>query len=204
LVTAVCDADALSATGGDAVPDIGGAHAMQLKEGDWSMWPDAKTGQVVRVVSRTGEFHDYSGFGPFGDGTFDAAQKGLPIEQVVGESVIESVEGGVVSFQSPLPEGDVAYLVDPDAHAGASGFAFARVTVGADGTRMVHHYAATDIASDNRLLPGATWTSAHQFASTCAEPVVTARLVHRALPLHLSSERGWGLRDQTMATVTEP
>jgi hypothetical protein len=204
LVTAACDADALSATGGDAVPDFGGAHAMQLKGGDWSTWPEAKVGQSVRVVSRTGAFHDYSGFGPFGDGTFDAAQKGLPIEQVVGESVIESVDAGAVSFQSPLPEGDVAYLVDPDAHAGASGFAFARVTVGVDGTRMVHHYAATDIASDNRLLPGAAWTSEHHFAATCAEPVVTARLIHRALPLRLASERGWALRDQTMVTTTAP
>ncbi|MGB0589390.1 MAG: hypothetical protein ACPGU1_06910 [Myxococcota bacterium] len=204
IVTAECEGVALSATGGDAIPDIGGAYAMKTSDADWSTWPAAKVGQVVRVVTRPGGYHDYTGFGPFGDGTFDSAQKGMPVEHVVGESVIEAIVDGVITFESPLPTGDVAYLVDANAHAGASGFAFARVTVGAEGARMVHHYAATDIASDNRLAAGGAWTSEHRFNTTCEAPVLTARLVHRALPLHLAVERGWELRDQTMVTATSP
>ena len=200
LVSAECDGEGLKASGGDAVWDVGGAYALKTQGEDWSTWPGAKVGQMVRVTSRSGAYHDYTGFGPFGDGTFSAEQKGLRVEHVVGEALIEAVDGESVTFEGTLPEGDVAYLVDGQAYAGAAGFAFARVAVGPEGRRHVHHHEALDIASDNRLLAGASWTSEHHFVKGCDAPVVTATLIHRALPLHLVRARGWGLRDQVMVS----
>jgi hypothetical protein len=55
------------------------------------------------------------------------------------------------------------------------------------------------VASDNRLLPQASWTSRHQFAANCAEPEVRAVLVHRAWPVSLATERGWPLTESVMA-----
>lgn len=202
LVSATCEGEPLVAIGGDALSDVGGAYAQKGREGDWNVWPGAEPGQRVRVVKRTGAFHDYTGFGPFGDGTFDASQKGLPVEHVVGEAIIKSIDGDVVVFETPLPEGDIAYLVDSEgAYAGASGFAYARVTLGRDARRLVHHYEAIDIVSDNRLLAGASWTSEHHFAAPCSEPVVSAQALHRGLPLHLAKERGWALRDQVVTSA---
>jgi len=207
-VEARCGDDPLLPTGGDVVPDYGGALASKDATEDWAQWPDAEPGQVIRVVTRTDEWLDYVGYGPFGDGTFDAAGKGVRVEQYVGESVIVGVDGGVVTLDAPLPAGDRAYLVEDagspedglpaEARAGAPGFGFARVVVGADGARMVPHYAAVDVVSDNRLLPTAAWTTTHRFAATCAAPTVTATLVHRAFPLPLARERGWDLIESVM------
>lgn len=200
-VEASCGGEALVAVGGDAVPDFGGW--LDRKEGgDWTTWPGAEPGDVVRVVRRTGAFHDYVGHGPFGDGTFDAAAKGLPIEEVVGEAVVVSVDGDVPTFDRALPDGDVAYRGRGDHLAGAPGFAFARVLVGADGRRMVPHFAAVDVASDNRLLPQQSYTTTHRFAATCEDPVVHAVLVHRAYPPGLVDERGWTATSSVMVEVT--
>jgi len=211
LVEARCDGDLLAPSGGDVVPDYGGALATQEASEDWSLWPGAEPGQIVRVVERTGAWRDYTGYGPFGDGTFDAVAKGVEVEQYVGESVIESVDGDLVTFDVPLPEGDIAYLVEPAGHpsdgddalarAGAPGFGFARVLGGVGGARMVPHFAAVDVLSDNRLLPQQEWTSVHRFAATCAEPTVQATLVHRAYPLPLARERGWDLIESVMVEV---
>ncbi len=88
------------------------------------------------------------------------------------------------------------------ARAGAPGFAFAKVLVGRDGARMVPHFLAVDIASDNRLLPGASWTSEHVFATTCADPTIHATLVHRAYPLALATQRGWRIVESVMRRAT--
>ncbi|MFT4628761.1 MAG: hypothetical protein ACI8PZ_007457 [Myxococcota bacterium] len=198
-VSAACDAP-LVATGGDAGPDIGGHRGVQDAGADWLSWPGAAIGDVVRVVRRDG-WHDYLGYGPFGDGRFDAEAKGLPRERVVGQAVVVAVDGDRVSLDGPLPEGDRAYLGDADDVAGAAGFAFARVLTGVDGRRMVPHFLAVDVASDNRLLPGQSWLSTHTFDSPCASPVVTATLVHRAYPAALARERGWAVREAPMASV---
>jgi len=204
LVQARCAGTTLSPTGGDAVPDYGGAVATQDGSGDWNVWPNAEVGDVIRVVARPGGFHDYAGFGPFGDGTFDASAKGLAVETVVGEvSVTAVAPDGAVTLDGPLPGGDVAYLTRGDSDfAGLPGMAFARVLVGADGSRMVPHHAAVDIASDNRLLPQQAWTSVHTFETTCAEPTVTARLLHLDAPARLSRAKGWTRTVRTMTEVT--
>lgn len=199
-VDAACGDTALTPTGGDVVPDFGGALAEQAA-GDWTRWPGASVGETIRVARRAG-WHDYTGFGPFGD-RFTAEEKGLPILEWAGEATITAVDGDVVTLDRPLPEGDVAWRVSADTWAGAPGFGFARVLVGPDGARMVPHFLAVDVASDNRLLPGAAWTSTHRFAATCDTPTVHATLVHRNYPYSLAKERGWAVTDQVMAEAWE-
>jgi hypothetical protein len=201
----------LEAIGGDAVPDFGGAKARQDALGDWLQWPGAEVGDVIRVISRPGGYHDYLGHGPFGDGRFDASEKGMPVEQVVGEATVVSVSDGAVTLSAPLPMGDVAYLVGPPSWpsdggeaggwAGAPGFAFARVLADDSGRRMVPHFAATDVASDNRLLPQQAFSSVHVFSSPCDLPEVSAVLLHRAYPLEMALQKGWALTDSMMVEI---
>lgn len=196
-VEASCDGEPLQAIGGDAVPDFGGW--LDRRE-DLTTWPGAEPGDVVRVVRRGG-FHDYVGFGPFGDGRFDAAGKGLPVDEVVGEAIVVSMTGDVPTFDRALPDGDFAYRGRGEHVAGAPGFAFARVLVGPDGRTMVPHFQAVDVVSDNRLLPQQSFTTTHRFASPCEAPVVRAVLVHRPFPPALAEERGWTATPSIMAEV---
>jgi hypothetical protein len=212
LVEASCGSTLLQPVGGSAVPDFGGWLDRKESGEDWAKWPGASVGDVVRVVRRTGAWWDYVGHGPFGDGTFDPAAKGMPVEDAVGEATIVAIAGDVASFDRTLPAGDVAYRgrgaglpadgepITP--RAGAPGFAFARVLVAPDGRRMVPHFLAVDVASDNRLLPQQTWTSTHRFATTCEDPQVRAVLLHRPLPPELASERAYDVREAVMAEVT--
>lgn len=197
-VDAECQGTPLDAIGGDAVPSFGGYVARKLDGEDWSVWSDAQVGDVVRVV-RLGPYLDYSGFGPFGDGTFDATEKNLRREEIVGKATVTSV--GPVAFDAALPAGDVAYLVRADVSAGRPGFAFARVMIDADGNEMVPHFAATDVAIDNRLLPHMSWTTVHSFASPCPDPTVTAGLIWRRFPLRVARDRGWDPEDRTIVEV---
>ncbi|MFZ5479960.1 MAG: hypothetical protein ACOZNI_24560 [Myxococcota bacterium] len=205
FVEATCDGQALPATGGAAIPDYGGALAVGT---DPLTWPGAEVGDVIRAVRRTGEWVDYEGFGAFGDGTFSAEEKGLPVEEVVGSANVVAVAGDTVTLDAELPAADVYYRGEPaqptdgaDAAmvAGAPGFAFARVLVDAAGERMVPHFLAVDVASDNRLLPQAAWTTEHVFAASCDAPEVHATLVHRAWPPGLARARGWALTESVMA-----
>jgi hypothetical protein len=208
VVEASCAALPLTATGGMAIPDFGGALDRRTSGQDWSKWPGAVVGQVVRVVERTGEWHDYEGFGPFGNGQFSAAEKGMPVERVVGEATILSVTGDTVIFDQELPEGDIAYrttvaIGGAAPIAGRAGFGFAKVLTDAQGERMVPHFLAVDVASDNRLLPGRSYTTEHRFRADCADPEVTATLIHRAYPYALAIERGWELVDSVMTITVE-
>jgi hypothetical protein len=149
FVEATCGGTPLAAIGGAAVPDFGGWLDKKVTGDDWTTWPDAAIGDVVRVVRRTGDSYDYEGYGPFGDGTFDVTAQGMPVEEVVGESAIVAMAGDVATFDPPLPAGDVAYRGegstipqdgDPvTARAGAAGFGFARVLVSDEGERMAPH-----------------------------------------------------------------
>ncbi|TPV92478.1 MAG: hypothetical protein B7733_25535 [Myxococcales bacterium FL481] len=212
-VTASCDGEPLPATGGDVVPDFGGARAHKTAGEDWTRWPTARRGDVVRVVRRHAEWHDYVGHGPFGDGRFAAPEKGMPREGYVGQAQVVFVGAdGRVGFDRSLPPGDVAYLGDahpgrtpgdhsPTALAGAPGFGFARVLTDAEGHRMVPHFVATDVESDNRLLPRQPWTSRHRFAGGCDEPVIRARAALRAFPRDLAHQRGWIEREVVLVDL---
>ena len=211
VVSARCGDERLVATGGDVVPDFGGWLDRKLQPEDWSSWPGAEVGDVLRVLVDEG-WHDYEGFGPFGDGSFDPAQKGLPRLRLVQEVRIIAVEGDSVTLEEPLVAGDIVYRGRPDPFsaqdpllaeplAGAPGFGFARVLADEQGARMVPHHAAVDVVSDNRLLPQEEWASTHVFESACPDPVVEARLLHRAFPVELAAERSWDGTQQLMAEV---
>jgi len=207
-VRASCGADSLPATGGHVIPDFGGAYARMSRGEDWTRWPGAEVGQMVRVISLTRDWHDYQGVTPFRAGGFTPEGRGMAVEVLVGEREIVAIEDGVARFDAPLPEGDIAYLGDPligpegsthaPAIAGAPGFGFARVAVSRSGERMPMSHRAVDIVSDNRLMPQESWTSEHRFASSCADPEVVATLSHRAYPFHLARERHWELIDTPM------
>ena len=112
----------------------------------------------------------------------------------------------------PLP-GDRLYLVDawPEAledgessrHlAGLPGTAFAKVLTDRNGNRHVPHYAAIDIASDNRIGPGTNAVTQHRFEipSGCTEGEVRATVLYRPIPIHLADLRGWDATDAIIAT----
>lgn len=197
-VAAHCGEDPLRATGGDAIPAFADSVASSLAGDDWTQWPKAQVGDVIRVVTHPGSFREYEGFGPFGDGTFSTEQKGLRTSLVAGHSTVTAVENGVVTLDVPLSAGDAAYLTRDDRSAGAPGFAFARVLTDAAGRQMVPHFLATDVTIDNRLLPQRSFVSTHQFNATCPAPTVVATLYHRAYPPWLARERGWEPRETKM------
>ena len=212
LVEARCAGEILTPVGGDVVPDFGGYLDARTAQEDWSVWPGASAGDKIRVISRTGQYHDYAGIGPFGDGTFKPEEKGLPVEQFVGEVTVLSVDGDSVTLDAELPAGDVAYRVQPanlPAHgdpvvgtAGAPGFGFARVLTGAKGDRMVPHFMAIDVASDNRLMTGVGWQSNHQFAATCDQPTARAVLSYRRFAVHVARQKGWEQTESLLADET--
>ncbi len=208
LVEARCGDEALAAVGGDAVPDFGGYLDRKVAGEDWTVWPGATVGDLVRVVARTGDFHDYEGYGRFGDGSFEAEDKGMPVEEVAGQVRVTEVDGDQVTFDGPLPDGDVAYRTRdaaipaegdaPAGFSGAQGFGFARVLVDAQGRRMVPHFLAVDVASDNRLVAGGSWVSTHRFSATCEEPTARAVLLYRRYPIDLARERGWQMQESVL------
>jgi len=201
LVEAKCGTENLDATGGDVVPEFGGWVQRKANTEDWTRWTNPEVGDVVRVVRRTGAYYDYQGYGDFGNGRFTAAQKGMPKESYVGMATILEVHSSSVSFSDALPSGDLAYLVKPQAYAGHPGFGYARVTADEAGNTMVPHYRATDIVSDNRLMPQQSWSTHHRFETTCANPVIEARLIHRPYAYQLATTRSWSLDDAIMLEV---
>lgn len=202
-VEAFCGTATLAATSGDVVPGFGGARAVKTRGQDRLHWPDAQVGDRLRVVEQLRGYIDYDGFGPFGDGRFSSAEKGMPIQAYVGQAQITAVgPTGAVSLDGPLPEGALTYLVrGTEDHAGAPGFAFARVLAAPDGQRMVPHFVANDVVSDNRLMPQASFTTTHTFEAPCADPVVQARLLYRSYAPALAEERGWANPSQLMQQV---
>ena len=201
-VEAECDGAPLVATDGDVVPDFGGAAAERHAPEALDQFPEALPGDVIRLA-RTDGWLDYPGPCPFGDGTFAAADKGLPALHTLGEVTVLAVAAdGTVTVDDParLAEADTAFLIDDAAQlAGAPGFGFAKVLVDADGLPGVAHFRAADVRSDNRLGPGLAWTSTHSFAATCAAPTVKATLFYRAYPYATAVQYGWALPDTVMA-----
>ncbi len=209
-VEALCEGVALDPVGGDVVPEFGGARDVRLSSEDLDLWPGAKVGDVLRVLSRSGGWRDYDGVGRFGDGSFDAQEKGLIEESLVGERTIVAVNGDLVSLDRPLPEGDVVVRSDAGfpvagypVHfaAGAPGWAFARVLADSDGMKNVPHATAVDVVSDNRLKPGASFTTTHQFMSPCPTPTVHATLSHRGFPPQLVAEKGWTVSESILVEL---
>lgn len=206
-VEATCDGVALVASGGDVVPAFGGAVETRRAPDALDVFPTANVGDRVRFASTSGMV-DYHGSGPFGDGTFSAAEKGMSKLEFVGEAEVLAVgANGVLTLDHPeyLSAADVAFLApagDASALAGLPGFAFAKVLSGADGEEMVPHHLAVDVVSDNRILATESFTTAHRFVATCADPEVHATLLYRAFPWSQARRYGWSLDDRVMAEAT--
>ena len=202
-VSARCGVTSLPVIEAPVVPAYGGYRARKPSGADWTRWPEAQPGDIVRVVRRPGGFVDYDGVGPFGDGTFSASEKGLAVERFVEEATIVSISAGVATFDRPLGSGDEAYLVrGQEDLAGRPGFAFARVLADAGGDTMVPHFQAVDVVSDNRLMPQRSFTASFAFETTCTDPRIDARLVYRRFPVRLARARRWPLETQQMTEGT--
>lgn len=206
-VEATCDGVALAPSGGDVVPDFGGAVATRSAPEALDVFSDASVGDRVRFATTAGMV-DYHGHGSFGDGTFDATEKGFPKLEFVGEAEVLAVgTDGTLTLDHPefVSSADAAFLIPAaaaDALAGLPGFGFAKVLVGADGERMVPHHLAVDVASDNRILATESFTTSHRFVVTCADPEVHATLLYRAYPWAQAQRYGWTLEDRVMAEVS--
>ena len=83
LVEARCGDETLVPVGGDVVPLFAGALEVRDASESWEGWPGAQVGQVVRVLERTGGYHDYPGVGIFGDGSLSPAEKGLEVGRLL-------------------------------------------------------------------------------------------------------------------------
>lgn len=201
-VQSFCGEEEQQVIGGDLIPDIGGYKEIRTAAEGLESWSSAEVGDTIRVVNQSAEFYDYQGLDPF-DQDWTPEQKGLVVEQFVGEVEVTLVGNVIVETDQPIPEGDKAYLISAREQelAGGAGFAFARIMVDQEGHRQAPHYRAVDIVSDNRLMPHQPWTSSHQFAVNCVAPIVHARLIWRRYPLWLEREKHWENHDQVIAEV---
>jgi hypothetical protein len=228
LVEANSDCGPLDPIDGMTVPDTGGALAQgtagqdATAAGDSLSWPDAAAvaapGQVVRVVSPSGDFDDYVGIGVFADLEMRAEDKGLEVLTPVASVTITDVREGILILSEPLElvDGDRLYLGEPwpadfaDGEpaqhlAGHAGYAFSRVLLDSDGHRHVPHYRATDMASDNRIGPGRSALTEHVFdlPSGCSPTDVQATVLYRPVSLQLAGQWGWASSDYIIATAEE-
>lgn len=219
---------AMTPAGGMTLDDWGGANAEATVgagvtiNGVKLTWPAgaaaAKAGDVVRVVRPTGMFDDYAGIGFFADPSLTPIEKGLEIRTPVGEAVVVSASGSVLTLAATLPlqAGDVVFLGEPEAWppvdgavagalAGSVGYSFARTLVDPLGQRGVPHYRAIDMVSDNRIAPQAQATTTHAFAipAGCASATIAAVVVYRPIPVGLARQRGWDARDYVIATASQ-
>ncbi|MBK9262531.1 MAG: carboxypeptidase regulatory-like domain-containing protein [Polyangiaceae bacterium] len=228
VVQANACGEKLALKGGLLLDDVAGALSRGIvgqdvtpsgNEWSWSAAAAiAKPGNVIRVIRDSGQWIDYPGIGFFANPLLGPAEKGLPLYAPVGEARIVSVMDNVLTVDESIvaEPGDIVMLGDSFngdfadgasslALAGAAGQSFARVLVDAAGTRLVPHYKAVDIVSDNRLPPLEPVTTSHLFElpAGCPSASVTATALYRPVPLQLGRLRGWETRDWVAATRKE-
>ncbi len=198
-----CDETPQELIGGDVLPGYAGYVSRRTEQEDWSRWPQARAGDRIAVIRRPGAYRDYDGFGAFRANNWAAQDKGLRVEESVGVRTVTAVsEAGRITTDAELPQGDIAYLLrGQQTLAGQAGAAFARVTQGAQGSIGVPHFQATDLISDNRLMPQQEWISNHLFRATCDEPVAFARLIHRNFFWATATQKNWPVIDRVMTEV---
>lgn len=213
LVRAFCGQEEVKAIGGDVVPDFAGEKARKNTNQDWRRWPEAKEGDVIRVLKyrASDSWIDYKGPGPFGNGQFDARQKGLRNMEYVGEStVVAQMQDGTVRLDRPLPTGYIAVLGEPARPeqgaprmlSGAPGFAFGRVFVDQHGKLNVPSFRAVDIRSDNRIPAQGMVQTKHVFPSTCDTDLqVEGTLLYRSFPPSWIRHWRWERDDRVMMQI---
>ena len=202
-VDALCEGVLVPATGGTATPSFAGYEERRDSSQNWAEWPEAQPGDIIRVVNRTTDYHDYPHPGPNAE-SMTPEEKGLTVDEYRGFSTVVSINGGLITLDAPLPEGNIAYRVKPGTlqSAGAPGFAFARVLNSENSDHMVFHTSATSIVSDNRLPPQASYTTTHTFTPDCVDPKVRARLLYRPYAPKIAQTKGWAAVDILMDEVT--
>lgn len=121
-----------------------------------------------------------------------------PSEQQQIAQWLERSDSALLVAPSVVPSRDRAMQM----WGGFPGFTFARVMASETGALQVPHYRAVDVVRDNRLLPQEDFTTTHVFQVSCAEPVVTATLLHRRFPFWLNLQRGWDTDDRLMSRVS--
>jgi hypothetical protein len=206
------------ASGGQVVPDVGGYRAEAILGEDAQLEGRELTlvdsslengsGLVVRFIRPTGSWDDYEGPGTahFSSGEWSAEEKGLELEEFLGEIALISLEGDVLTLADDPPEtqeGDRIYVAAETDYAGESGWLYAKTLVDSDGARGVPHYRAVDVASDNRIAPGSSGTSEHYFALTESTLTIEATLLRRDRAAAVADPYGWDTADLLIRTTTE-
>lgn len=208
---------------GSAIPAVGGFAAMATLGADATLTdrslvvrgpdPLPADAAVVRFVRPTGGWDDYEGpgVGWFSDPDRTPEDKGIPTSDVVAELGVVAVTGDTLTLaESPvlpaMQEGDIVYVVTDVVRqwAGAPGWLWSKVLADDQGRTPVHHGQAADIASDNRLAPGASGVVILRFARPvpAAGPLaVNARVVHRKRPAALAARYEWPDEDVDLATA---
>jgi len=202
----------VAASGGRAVPDVGGWLAQGTVGEDLQVTGDVvafsapvpvRDDLVVRFVRPTGQWDDYDGPGTAWFSDLSAEDKGLPTTEVLGEVAVAGIDGAVATLTGPPPalqDGDIAWLGTSDLLAGAPGWLFAKVLVDQDGNRGVAHYRATDIASDNRIAQGGSAAIEVRFPATQGLEVTTT-LLYREYGAPVALTYGWDPGDHAPTTV---
>ena len=206
--------------GGQVVPDLGGTIRVGTIGTDTTVngstmtfsgqtFPYAPT--AVRIARPTGVWDDYAGPGTaaFSSGGLTPADKGMAKTDLVAERAVVSVAGDVLTLAAPAPAlqaGDIVYAVGSEAHrAGASGWIYSKALTDASGRRGVAHYRAVHVASDNRIAPGQSGSSAHLFPlPTSGQSItVTATLIRRRYAAPVADLHGWDVGDELVATAQQ-
>lgn len=214
LVRAYCAEREVQAIGGDVVPDFAGEKSRKGSNRDWTRWPKAKEGDIIRVLRYrlSDSWVDYKGPGPFGDGRFNPEEKGMRRMEYVGAStVVAQMQDGTVRLDRPLPTGHLAVLAEsipdekgpPRMLSGAPGYAFGRVFVDSKGTLNVPSFRAVDIRSDNRIPAQGSVQTRHVFPATCDTDLrLKATLLYRSFPPSWVRHWRWERDDRIMMEKT--
>ncbi|MDP6931950.1 MAG: hypothetical protein QGG40_03500 [Myxococcota bacterium] len=232
VVTAVDgDGRPVAATGGQAVPDLGGYRVMGTVGEDLlvdgtevtlvgegasdleRLVMAVEAGMVdtetldFRFVRPTGDWDDYEGpgAGSFSSDDLSPEEKGLALYEILGAVTVSALSDSTLELSETPPDlqtGDRGFLGGSDDWAGAPGWLYAKVMVDSEGGRGVAHYRAVDITSDNRIAAGGDATSVHGFPlPETGDLVVTAQLVRRRYGATVADLYGWERGDEVIATA---
>ena len=141
-------------------------------------------------------------------GSMVVLEDGLPLKREYRKFNVTSVIGNddYAAMREVLTRRLSAYVAERDAPTEERGakpgkFAYPPQLLLVDGGKG-QLAVAVDVVRDNRLLPQEDFTTTHVFQVSCAEPVVTATLLHRRFPFWLNLQRGWDTDDRLMSRVS--
>ncbi len=208
----------VQASGGHAIPDVGGYRAtgilgdtLEIIDGVLTLedsLDESATNLVVRFTRPTGTWEDYTGPGTAAFSTPDltAEDKGLELEEYLGEVEVLSTDGWNLELEADLPDiqmGDRFYVATDGDQAGAPGWLYGKILVDAEGSRGVPHYRAIDVASDNRIAQGNASSFEARFPLLEEKLTIEAQLIRRDHGAYIAELYGWTTIDELITTTTE-